>query len=344
VTSAPGRPQADAPSIAPDGGPSLANLLDLVLESLGGRDVRARCRALCISPAALVAAQSTFIAAGVEGLREAERAIQRIQLDVELDPLGHTWRRLVLGSFPDELRAWLVRRPEARFFFMHKPPGLRLRFLFPDEALMRQLDALPAILDARTARVPYDPEHYLFGGPAAIDLTHRFFSLDSMAVLAYHRLWLEGRAGLGRADFSLVLLDQALRLLTGDAWELWDAWCKLEWTGRLPEPGSPVWRALAPPVSAQSAARALLEAGGSRRAGASDAEEAVIASFTEGIPALAEAAAQAQRSGALRCGLREVLPFWIVFHWNRMAFPEDQQKRLALLMSHALSPRRPRHA
>jgi thiopeptide-type bacteriocin biosynthesis protein len=316
-------------------------VVDLVLESLRGGDVAARCRQLGVSPEAFGAARRAFVSAGTAAVHEALPGERWLQLDVALDSRGELWRRFVCGSFQDDVADWLRRRPDSRFYFMHKPPGLRLRFAGADPPLSRSLHALLESLGARSTALPYDAEPHLFGGAAGLELAHHCFTLESAAVLAYHRLWLSGATRLGRSEFSLALLHQLLRAVTGDRWELWDVWCKLELAGRLPYPaGSSGWRDGAPPAEAQAAALALLEDGGVRRVGASPAEQEVLARWAAGVPALAADVARANQNGALLWGIREIVPFWVVFHWNRMAFSLDEQRRLALLMTHALSPRR----
>ena len=55
-------------------------------------------------------------------------------------------------------------------------------------------------------------------------------------MLAYHRLRLRGGVALDRAEFSLLLLDEFLRQVVEDESGLWDLWCNMALTGRLPDP------------------------------------------------------------------------------------------------------------
>ncbi|GAB4520838.1 MAG: hypothetical protein Tsb0019_22010 [Roseibium sp.] len=123
-------------------------------------------------------------------------------------------------------------------FFMHKPPGLRLRFqsVPVDEPrlrceLNRQLEAWrdQRLIPGWSFEI-YEPETLLFGGAGAMDHVHRLFSRDS-------RYWLRHHAG-GRGETealvnSLVLLRALFTGLGIVDWEdlgVWD--CVRSRTGR----------------------------------------------------------------------------------------------------------------
>jgi thiopeptide-type bacteriocin biosynthesis protein len=80
------------------------------------------------------------------------------------------------------------------FFFMHKPPGLRVRFAAAPgrEAWVRaEVNRLArrwheAGLVEGVVPGVYEPEAFLFGGPAAMHHVHRLFTVDSMAWLDHH--------------------------------------------------------------------------------------------------------------------------------------------------------------
>lgn len=129
----------------------------------------------------------TFLAGGLAALRD--RAVP-------------TWTQLGLARPKPGLYAELsaaVREMLAGdritdFFLMHKPPGLRVRF-----AAAPGLESWARVETTRLARrwqerglidgiVPgvYEPEAFLFGGPAAMPHVHRLFTVDSVAWLDHH--------------------------------------------------------------------------------------------------------------------------------------------------------------
>jgi hypothetical protein len=55
---------------------------------------------------------------------------------------------------------------------------------------------------------------------------------------------------------------------------------------------------------------------------------------------LGEKLIRAERSGQLLYGLRKILPFYAVFHWNRLLLSIDMQRELVFLMETALNPKR----
>jgi thiopeptide-type bacteriocin biosynthesis protein len=81
------------------------------------------------------------------------------------------------------------------FFFMHKPPGLRVRFAAAPgrESWVRaEVTRLArrwqdAALIGGIVPGVYEPEAFLFGGAAAMGHVHRLFTADSVAWLDHHK-------------------------------------------------------------------------------------------------------------------------------------------------------------
>lgn len=316
-----------------------------MLESLPGRDVTAACDDAGIALAEFDTARATFLRAGLEALGSAELSGAWSQVNLPLDSLGVTWMQMVRADFQDWLGRWLASDAEHRFYYLHKPPGARLRFAGGDtEFRARLAAALDDIVGGRDTWnfAAYDAEWHQFGGATGLDLAHRFFGIDSMAILAYQRLRIYGGTHLGPTEFSLTLLDTLLRGATGDQWERWDVWCNMAATGRLRVPvGSSAWREAQPSPAVREALLALLGQPARREWVVSEGETAILRRYTEQVRAVTADLRSAEQRGHLMWGLREILPFWIVFHWNRMGVGAADQQRLALAMTHVLSPKRP---
>lgn len=120
------------------------------------------------------------------------------------------------------------------FFFMHKSPGLRIRFRLPAgdlegrEAgihLEAQLEAWQRDgLISRWSHAVYEPEEYLFGGIRSMESVHRLFTADSLAWANY---WSERRPGQPAWAFSLLMIQHLFDGLGVVGWEDRDVWDRL---------------------------------------------------------------------------------------------------------------------
>ncbi|MCL4542998.1 MAG: thiopeptide-type bacteriocin biosynthesis protein, partial [Chloroflexi bacterium] len=182
-----------------------------VLESFRTGDLAAFCQERGIVPEELLAWRTAFVAAGVAGLHEALHPGGWLQVNLQLDPFGVSWTELISDDFQEYIRAWLEEGHIDRFFYLHKPPGVRLRFRGARARFLPLLEGRLTTLMrkgvvAGSDIVPYDAEVYQFGGAAGLELAHEYFTYESLAVLAYHRLRLQGAVVLPPAEFSLVLV------------------------------------------------------------------------------------------------------------------------------------------
>ncbi|MFF2325597.1 MULTISPECIES: thiopeptide-type bacteriocin biosynthesis protein [unclassified Streptomyces] len=154
-------------------------------------------------------------------------------VQVNLAPRPRSWPRLYdwLAVTAHDL---LDAHTASAFFFMHKPPGLRVRFQAPTA---HRTASLRAELMDRAAKFDglagppvcavYEPESYLFGGPASMPWVHDVFTADSLAWLDHHTL-----KGVGDGEapagwrLSLALLREMFEGLQIVGWEhrgVWDA-------------------------------------------------------------------------------------------------------------------------
>ncbi|MGZ0199556.1 thiopeptide-type bacteriocin biosynthesis protein, partial [Streptomyces sp. RM1] len=137
---------------------------------------------------AYAAARRTFLTVGLEALRAHAPEAGWVQLNLAVTP--PPYGRLAAAA--EEL----LGTGRARgFFFMHKPAGLRVRFLAAEPSRVPELRA--ALLrrltperteDAGTRPMAgvYEPEIYLFGGPRSMPWVHELFTADSRAWLDVH--------------------------------------------------------------------------------------------------------------------------------------------------------------
>lgn len=167
-------------------------------------------------------------------------------VQVNLAPRSSAWPRLY-AWLADTAHDLLDAHTAHAFFFMHKSPGLRVRFQASgaDDAvgLRVELQGRLTEFDGLTAppvHAVYEPEPYLFGGPASMPWVHEVFTADSLAWLDHHarRGYGDGRAP---ADWrvSLPLLHEmfdGLGIVGREHRGVWEA-VRTD-TGRV-LPGSP---------------------------------------------------------------------------------------------------------
>jgi thiopeptide-type bacteriocin biosynthesis protein len=328
-------PEATLESVATPSVPT-RRLAAAVIESFSAPDLERVAAQAGVPVDVLAAARDAFISAGTAAVHGLDRQQRWLQFSISLGPDG--WQRIVRSDTGTRLRAWLREGAGRGFFFMHKAPGLRVRFCGVDDgcagALREALDGL--LLDTTiTAWTPgpYDAEVMQFGGATGLSLTHRWFTAESLAVLEHRRLLLDDTARIGSELFSLMLIDRLLRRLCDD-WERWDVWCKLALTGRLVDDA-----AGAVDPSRARATRLLLSHQARILGAAGEPERELFARYDAALDELCPDIQEAVDAGRLLWGLREILPFWMVFHWNRMAFDFETQKSLAATVAAALSPK-----
>ena len=129
----------------------------------------------------------TFLAGGLAAVRDTA-APTWTQLGM-VRPKTGLYREVLLA-----VREMLAQDRITDFFFMHKPPGLRVRFAAAPgrESWVRaEANRLArrwqeaGLVDGVVPGV-YEPEAVLFGGPAAMHHVHRLFTVDSLAWLDHH--------------------------------------------------------------------------------------------------------------------------------------------------------------
>ncbi|MFJ3216677.1 thiopeptide-type bacteriocin biosynthesis protein [Kitasatospora sp. NPDC086801] len=282
------------------------------------------------------AARHTFLTAGLSALRNDPPGAGWVQINLAPGPTAwHRTYRVIADTARELIAADAVRS----FFFMHKPPGLRVRF----EAGRTDLAALRRELIRRFREVDgqsrpplcgrYEPEAYLFGGPSSMRYVHDLFTVDSLAWLDHHdTLATAGRPELV-ADWrlSLYLLGELLGGLGIVGWEHRGVWQVVrDDTGRRlgtdPDDDArraaagilAAWRAGGPgllaPVAPQR--RAAVEAHG-------DAVRRAAESWRTGY----------FESGDAVIGPRRAAAYHVIFHWNRGRLSLARQS----LLTHALT-------
>jgi thiopeptide-type bacteriocin biosynthesis protein len=294
--------------------------------------------------AALGAVRAAFISAGIERVERQLRWDRWLQLSLELRE-ERGYRAILSGRLATDVQRWLDCGAISSFSFLNKSPGVKLRVCGRnlDATVARALDRRArAYLKSGYARSyhfgPYDGEVHQFGGEEGLSLFHQFSTIDSLTVLRLgYRTTCDVQTSLA---ISLAMLSSLFRTVTRDRSELWDIWCNMALAGRgglggvESTPGiETTFRdnrqmleaiAMSPDVVLQD----LPER--SRR---------VCLVYCEHIQALGTRLVAAEQGGRLLFGLRRILPFYAIFHWNRWRFPLAVQCMMTELMTRTLSPK-----
>ncbi|WP_405803217.1 thiopeptide-type bacteriocin biosynthesis protein [Streptomyces sp. NBC_01187] len=282
---------------------------DLLAERL--RDARARGR--------------LFLAGGLAAVRDTGRSAAWVQLNLRLES-GAGARHFLYGELSATAREFLGAERARNFFFMHKEPGIRVRF----EAPAGEVEPLRSGLVRRFARceglseapvcVVYEPEHYLFGGHASMTYVHDLFTLDSLAWLDHH-LHHPGREGqLTGWRHSMLMLREVFTGLGIVGWEHRGVWEAVR-----AQAGRGVRSAAVGTADRATRQRAAQGIVAHWRTTREDALKGFPSERRAALARHAEAAllaADSWRTGYFEAGEATVGPrvaaaYFTVFHWNR---------------------------
>ena len=168
----------------------------------------------------------------------------------------------------------------------------------------------------------YEPETAAFGGPASMDTAHTLFVTDSREI---QRLPSHQDFALGRRELS-VLLCTALMRGAGLEWheqgDVWHHVITAEHRSSLADLPRERLEATAAEIRALLVADldSLTSSGGPL---------APVAEWMTAFRDAGRSLAEAVRRGTLDRGLREVLSYHVIFHWNRLGLSLRAQSALA---------------
>jgi thiopeptide-type bacteriocin biosynthesis protein len=232
----------------------------------------------------------------------------------------------------EAVRAWRAKGLISRFWFVRKPPGLRLRFQGP--AIGARLQGPLALWltegewqnAIRGFRFTiYEPEVRRFGGPAGMDLAHTLFDVGSTLALNYQTMPQAVTESVTALELSLAGTSDLLERCLGDRAEVWDVWSALgDAIGALKTPADDPTRRRWD--AAIRGLKPLREAVAQELAPTLASVEQTHIEVAAQVRALADA-------GTLRVGLRAWLAAVVVFDWNRLGLP-DKLERLAQAVSY----------
>ncbi len=196
------------------------------------------------------------------------------------------------------------------------------------EQTMRALREQGAI--RRWAAAIYEPEIHAFGGAAAMDVAHALFHADSRHLLRH----LAQARKDHRRELGLLLASLLMRAGGQDWYEQGDIWAQVaahRAVGHHPPE---------PPLPAVEAVHRLITA----TAGIDDSPLQSVPAWPAAFQRAGRDMADLAQQGSLTRGLRAVLTHHVLFAWNRLGIPAQQQHRLANMASKVVFEQKPAHA
>ncbi|MGW7711682.1 thiopeptide-type bacteriocin biosynthesis protein [Streptomyces sp. NPDC054771] len=267
---------------------------------------------------------SLFLGAGLPVLRSAHMHSSWLEYRV---PVPEDRRVVWYAALQRQVTAMRDRGELENFFFVHKEPGVRIRFQVGPVAQQSVAGQLATWLDTLKARglietwcsSVYEPEQYIFGGPASMRSVHRLFTIDSLVWLRH--LSADRPSGSAWA-LSLTLLKSLfgeLGVLEQEDRDIWDRLRRQthrQFHGAKPKNWERISAGLRRLWCLPAELRPLLQL----------PERSLLDDFRTDVAAECEVWREEYflTSGA-RVGVREAAAFFTVFHWNRARLPLDWQ-------------------
>ncbi|MBA9002859.1 thiopeptide-type bacteriocin biosynthesis protein [Thermomonospora cellulosilytica] len=219
--------------------------------------------------------------------------------------------------------------PNGAWWFIRKHPTWRLRLRPAPHPDAPSHGPVPDTLDQlvkegvleRWWTGRYEPETTAFGGPDGMAAAHALFTADSHAIL--HPV---PGLTLGRRELSMLLCGALMHGAGLEPYEIGDVWAKVAHDRPFPAdiPRESLDRLTATVTT-------LLRTD-TRPAGAAFGPAGPLAAATpwaEAFHTCGKALARLARNGLLERGLREILAYHVIFHWNRAGLNTRQQSLLA---------------
>jgi len=217
------------------------------------------------------------------------------------------------------------------FFFMRKPPGIRLRFALraPQEDTAREIEACVMKLVKRKFvtrfyRSVYEPETFKFGGPEAVAAVHAHFFADSTAWWRWEQLRYAAATNIDSKLLSVCVLNDLFAQCLDGPEEVWDVWCRIATLhGASVVSDGPA----TPPIRIEHLIDEVTRN-----------EQIILRNYRTHNRAIARKLAAISSNGKLIFGKRLVLPQIAIYHWNRYGFTPDDRTSMFTAMLRSWSP------
>ncbi|MFC5956810.1 thiopeptide-type bacteriocin biosynthesis protein [Streptomyces pratens] len=303
----------------------LTTTVRAVLDILAGTPLERAATCASLEPADLDAATAVYQEAGQQALARQAGPPAWQQLYIQFTDWNKA-QQIVTDRLAPVLDLTQADSRITGWWFIRKHPCWRVRVLSsastgqPPSAITDVLDELAAAGLLTWWPGTYEPETAAFGGATSMAIAHTLFCADSHAVLA------TPHGTLGRRELSVLLCSTLMRAAGLEWYEQGDAWHRITRDRPLPDGTDPekiraLARQLTPLILADTSPTApLLQSDRTLRSAAS-----WVAAFRDAGAALGAAS----RDGTLDRGIRHVVAYHVIFHWNRLGLTTHAQRLLA---------------
>lgn len=281
-------------------------------------------------------------------LTEVAAAYRRAARRALMQAVNDTWHHLYIEFtnwaeaqrvFTENVLPVLLRLHNAgqlrSWWFLRKHPCWRLRLLIPPgSALPAELtEALDDTAGRRCLKGwwagIYEAETAAFGGQDTMDAIHELFADDSIATLVA----MPTIQGVGQRELSILLITTMARAAGLEWYEQGDLWSRVAAERPLPDSEAhallaPMSESLLPLLRADTSPGSALLAPGNPLYPA--------ARWVGAFRTAGQALGTAARDGTAQRGLREVLSYVVIFHWNRLGLTSASQAALAVAARNAV--------
>ncbi|WP_026931901.1 thiopeptide-type bacteriocin biosynthesis protein [Glycomyces tenuis] len=284
-----------------------------------------------VSTTTLLSAVEVYHEAGRAAVETATAAETWLQTHVEFTSWDQA-HHYAADEIAPELDSLCATGFARRWWFIRKYPRWRIRVqaTSPEHRpeLAARLDRIWANLtDAGSISAwqptVYEPETLAFGGTSGMRVAHELFSADSRTVLDH---LIRTDPPLGIRETSILLCTRLLHAANLEWFEMGDVWHHVTRLRPMPaEVPSERLKVLAKDI------KPLLSIGAGPHTELF-ADRSPLHPYTRWVRAFADAGATLRTFadvGDLQRGLRSVLAYHVIFHWNRIGLSSQQQTLLA---------------
>ncbi|MET8690541.1 thiopeptide-type bacteriocin biosynthesis protein [Streptomyces sp. NPDC004732] len=304
--------------------PTHEEVIPAVRAVLAGEPVERAARRIRMRPTALLDAVDVFTQAGARALARQDLSAHWSQFYVEFTDWA-TAEQTARDHLVPMIRRLDNRDDTPLWWFTRKHPCWRLRFYAgPEDVIHSELDALTkAGLLRHWWPGIYEPETPAFGGVMGMLSAHRLFTADS------HHILHHPRAPLGRRELSVLLCTTLMRAAGLEWYEQGDVWDRVI-TEEQRSDTSQVPAKRVDEVTEQIRKLLLSNIDPKGPLLMPNGPLNPVTQWFDSFRVTGESLHRSVQSGDLDRGLRRVLAYHIIFHWNRMGFSISTQSALAL--------------
>lgn len=319
-----------AHQLTPAAPPSSQAVGRAVRAVLAGEPIDDAASRIGMHPIALTDAVDVFTQAGDDALHRQELRTQWSQFYVEFSD----WTaadQIAAAYLVPMLNNLEVDETAPLWWFIRKHPCWRVRLSGRHENRVHgDLDKLVQAGHLRRWWLGnYEPEAAAFGGPAGMLTAHLLFAADS------HHILNHADVPLGRRELSVILCTIMMRAAGLEWYEQGDVWDRVineehrsdtnkVLEGRLEGLTRQIRQLL---VSDTSPNGQLLGNGAALHP---------VTEWAEAFRRAGDALSEGVQAGSLERGLRRVLAYHVIFHWNRIGLSFGTQSALALAARNAI--------